>query len=143
MLLPVSNNASGKEGFVLCNPFDWDLMDNLMRLPGIDKKFELMITEPGNIDSLFEHDKPAGSKTTFPIKERRKAAGFISKSEIKEKPVIHISNILLGKAVKERASDIHIEPKEVDTVIRFRVDGDLNWEPWIISKNRSKKKYCC
>ncbi len=123
-VVPVSN-ASGKEGFVLSNPFDWDLMDNLMRLSGIDKKFELMITEPGNIDSLFEHGEPAKPKTSFPTKERRKAAGLVSKSKIKEKPVVHISNILLDKAVKERASDIHIEPKELDTVIRFRVDGDL------------------
>ena len=123
-VVPVSN-VSGKEGFVLSNPFDWDLMDNLMRLSGIDKKFELMITEPGNIDSLFEHGEPAKPKTSFPTKERRKAAGLVSKSKIKEKPVVHISNILLDKAVKERASDIHIEPKELDTVIRFRVDGDL------------------
>ncbi len=123
-VVPVSN-VSGKEGFVLSNPFDWDLMDNLMRLSDIDKKFEFMITEPGNIDSLFEHGEPAKPKTSFPTKERRKAAGLVSKSKIKEKPVIHISNILLDKAVKERASDIHIEPKELDTVIRFRVDGDL------------------
>ena len=123
-VVPVSN-ASGKEGFVLSNPFDWDLMDNLMRSSGIDKKFELMITQPGNIDSLFKHDEPVESKTIFPIKEKRKAAGLVLKSETKKKSVIHISNILLDRAVKERASDIHIEPKEVDTVVRFRVDGDL------------------
>jgi len=123
-IVPVSN-ASGKEGFVLSNPFDWDLMDNLMKLSGINKRFELMITEPGNIDWLFEHGESVEHKTTFPIKEKRKAAGLVLKSGIKENPVIHISNILLGRAVKERASDIHIEPKEVDTVVRFRVDGDL------------------
>ncbi len=123
-VVPVSN-ASGKEGFVLSNPFDWDLMDNLMRLSGIDKKFELMITQPGNIDSLFKHGEPAEHKTIFPIKEKRKAAGLVLKSETKKKSVIHISNILLDRAVKERASDIHIEPKEVDTVVRFRIDGDL------------------
>lgn len=123
-VVPVSN-ASVKEGFVLSNPFDWDIMDNLMKLPGINKRFDFMITEPGNIDSLFEHDAPAEPKTTFPIKERRKPVRLVSKSEIKEKPIIHISNILLGRAVKERASDIHIEPKEVDTVVRFRIDGDL------------------
>ena len=114
----------GKDGFVLSNPFDWDLMDNLTKLSGIDKKFEIMITEPGNIDSLFEHFEPAKPKTIFPIK-KRKSAGLVPKLEIKEKPVIHLSNILLDRAVKERASDIHIEPKEVDTVVRFRIDGDL------------------
>jgi type II secretory ATPase GspE/PulE/Tfp pilus assembly ATPase PilB-like protein len=123
-VVPVSN-ASVKEGFVLSNPFDWDILDNLIKLPGIGKRFEFIITEQGNIDSLFEHGEPAEPKTTFPIKERRKAVRLVSKSEIKEKPVIHISNILLDRAVKERTSDIHIEPKEVDTVVRFRIDGDL------------------
>ena len=118
-------SASKKDGFVFSNPFDWDLMDNLTKLSGIDKKFELMITEPGNIDSLFKHGEPVDPKTTFPIKEKRKSAGLVPKLEIKEKPVIHLSNILLDRAVKERASDIHIEPKEVDTVVRFRIDGDL------------------
>ncbi len=42
-----------------------------------------------------------------------------------EAPVIRFVNRLLHRAVKERASDIHIEPYEKDVVIRFRVDGVL------------------
>ncbi len=40
-------------------------------------------------------------------------------------PVIKLVNTLLFKAVKERASDIHIEPYEKELVVRFRVDGSL------------------
>ena len=40
-------------------------------------------------------------------------------------PVIKLVNTLLVKAVKERASDIHIEPYEKELVVRFRVDGVL------------------
>ena len=40
-------------------------------------------------------------------------------------PVIKLVNTLLFKAVKERASDIHIEPYEKELIIRFRVDGAL------------------
>ncbi|MBC8199749.1 MAG: Flp pilus assembly complex ATPase component TadA [Desulfobacterales bacterium] len=122
-VVPVSD-ASGKETFVLSNPFDWDLMDNLMKLSGLDKRSGLMITEPDNIDLLFENEKIIQSPTISPIKDRRKPAE-LSESEIKEKPVVHISNIILDRAVRERVSDIHIEPKEVDTVVRFRIDGDL------------------
>ena len=42
-----------------------------------------------------------------------------------EAPVINLVNTLLVRAVKERASDIHIEPYEKEVVIRFRVDGAL------------------
>lgn len=40
-------------------------------------------------------------------------------------PVIKFVNSLLGRAVKENASDIHIEPFEKEFVVRFRVDGVL------------------
>lgn len=40
-------------------------------------------------------------------------------------PVIKLVNSLLFRAVKEKASDIHIEPYEKDMVVRFRLDGVL------------------
>jgi general secretion pathway protein E len=40
-------------------------------------------------------------------------------------PVIKLVNSLLFRAVKEKASDIHIEPYERDMVVRFRIDGVL------------------
>lgn len=40
-------------------------------------------------------------------------------------PIIRLINALLTSAVKENASDIHIEPFENRLVIRFRVDGLL------------------
>lgn len=42
-----------------------------------------------------------------------------------EAPIIRLVNSLLSQAVKDRASDIHIEPFEKDLVVRFRVDGIL------------------
>lgn len=42
-----------------------------------------------------------------------------------EAPVIKLVNTLLFRAVKEKASDIHIEPYEKNMVVRFRVDGIL------------------
>jgi general secretion pathway protein E len=40
-------------------------------------------------------------------------------------PVIKLVNTLLFRAVKEKASDIHVEPYERDMVVRFRIDGIL------------------
>lgn len=42
-----------------------------------------------------------------------------------EAPIIKLVNTLLVRAVKERASDIHLEPYEKELLIRFRVDGNL------------------
>lgn len=40
-------------------------------------------------------------------------------------PIIRLINALLSEAIKEDASDIHIEPFESRLVVRFRVDGVL------------------
>jgi general secretion pathway protein E len=42
-----------------------------------------------------------------------------------EAPIIRLLNAILQQAVKERASDIHIEPYEKELDIRMRVDGIL------------------
>ncbi len=42
-----------------------------------------------------------------------------------EAPVIRLVNSILFQAVKQRASDVHIEPFERDLVVRYRVDGIL------------------
>ncbi len=42
-----------------------------------------------------------------------------------EAPIIRLMNALLMEAVKERASDIHIEPYERGLEVRLRVDGIL------------------
>jgi general secretion pathway protein E len=42
-----------------------------------------------------------------------------------EAPIIRLVNSLLFRAVKERASDIHINPEERDISVRYRIDGVL------------------
>ena len=39
--------------------------------------------------------------------------------------VLRLADRLLARAVSERASDIHIEPKRHDSVLRLRIDGDM------------------
>jgi general secretion pathway protein E len=59
-----------------------------------------------------------------------------------EAPIIRLVNSLLFQAVKDRASDIHIEPFERDLTVRFRIDGILydiisppkRFQPVIISR---------
>lgn len=42
-----------------------------------------------------------------------------------EVSVVKMVNSICSQAVQERASDIHIEPREEGVVIRFRIDGSL------------------
>jgi type IV pilus assembly protein PilB len=46
-------------------------------------------------------------------------------SDSEDAPVIKIVNLILAQAVKEKASDIHIEPFQNTLKLRYRVDGEL------------------
>jgi len=52
-------------------------------------------------------------------------SGEISEEDIDSVPVVRLVNSLLQQAVRERASDIHLEPQEKEAFIRFRIDGVL------------------
>ena len=43
-----------------------------------------------------------------------------------EAPVIKLANLILVQAIKDRASDIHIEPFENMVRLRYRIDGEFD-----------------
>ena len=45
--------------------------------------------------------------------------------ESEDAPVVKIVNLILVQALKEKASDIHIEPFEKQLKLRYRIDGNL------------------
>jgi type IV pilus assembly protein PilB len=69
-----------------------------------------IIGDMGDIELIADNDQAN-------IEDLEKSAG--------ESPVIKFVNYLLSNALHEGASDIHIEPKEKYTKIRYRVDGVL------------------
>ncbi len=48
------------------------------------------------------------------------------KAMVDEAPIVRLANTILQQAIKERASDIHIEPDRTKVRIRYRVDGVLH-----------------
>ena len=46
-------------------------------------------------------------------------------SASEDAPIIRLVNSILGLAIKQGSSDIHVEPMEGDVTIRFRIDGVL------------------
>ena len=46
-------------------------------------------------------------------------------SASEDAPIIRLANSILGLAIKQGASDIHVEPMEGDVTVRFRIDGVL------------------
>jgi type IV pilus assembly protein PilB len=49
-----------------------------------------------------------------------------SLDDVSNAPIVRLVNSIIGQAVNMQASDIHIEPMEEETRVRFRIDGMLH-----------------
>ena len=105
------------------------------RFLGMPLKLERV--EPEAFDALLRQTYESGSNTAMQMVEgfddttdlAHLAQELPEPSDLLESeddaPVIRLINAVLTEAVKENASDIHIEPFENRLVMRFRVDGVL------------------
>ena len=126
-----------------------------------DKAFELKLTEAYQRDSsearqLME-DLGSDSDDFFSLAEELPETEDLLESE-DDAPIIKLINAMLAEAIKEAASDIHIETFEKVLSIRFRVDGVLrevlqpsrklarcwflvsrSWQGWILPRSGSRR----
>ncbi len=58
-------------------------------------------------------------------KKKMEDLSALSKEVIREAPISKIVETILAFAIKSRASDVHIEPQEDRTRVRYRIDGIL------------------
>jgi general secretion pathway protein E len=87
----------------------------------IDSYFEQQTENAADmIDSITMAEKDAEYKTLESMGSERDLLDLAN-----EAPIIKLINLVITGAVKERASDIHIEPFEKEVRVRYRIDGVL------------------
>jgi type IV pilus assembly protein PilB len=75
-------------------------------------------------DVVKEAEKPEGGvEVQAKVSEEIDIDRLATDSE--DAPVIKIVNLIMVQAIREKASDIHIEPFQNSLKLRYRVDGDL------------------
>ncbi len=109
------------------NPQDLLAFEFIKRKFGAQTK--LYLTSPSSIKTALQQYHK-GLKAEFKDiaktgEEGAKESATDLKQLAQDVPVIRIVDTLLDYAIYEGASDIHIEPTEIDTVVRYRVDGVL------------------
>ena len=81
------------------------------------------------IRSLYDIKSGIGQDTLNSIEEVNDLSELIRQevmSDTVDAPVIRLVNGIIVESVKERATDIHIEPYEDRVTVRYRVDGVLH-----------------
>jgi general secretion pathway protein E len=83
------------------------------------------------IDSITMSDEEGGTVHTLDnIESERDLLDLAN-----EAPIIKLINLVITGAVKERASDIHLEPFEREVRVRYRIDGVL-YEKFSVPKSQ-------
>ena len=119
---------------VVSDPLNIFPLDDLRLI--LSTNINMLVSPPSVIDSsinkVFERANDASQRVIDELNvpemgedEDLEETKDLLESTDDEKPIIRLVNGLLARAVKERASDIHIEPFENEVLVRFRIDGEL------------------
>jgi len=132
-LIPISKN-NGELVIAMANPLDVYAIDFVRDHTKVKKIKSLMAPEEDilnaitNYYELGEYDdiiERLGTEVVFKEEEYEEDSKKLEAIS-REAPIIQLVNILIVQGVKDRASDIHIEPNEKGLLIRFRIDGMLH-----------------
>ena len=96
-------------------------------------KFDWVATDPKTVTSFMEQmwrsDADIGRLVaSFEDSDAASQAAEAVVNEISlddQAPVIQLVSRIVGQALRDRASDIHIEPLDRDVRVRYRIDGQL------------------
>lgn len=114
---------------LMSNPFNFNVVNDLHMI--FKKEIKIICTTPLRIqDAINRVYEKANRNLVNSIEDEEFEETMdlegpidILDATADEAPVIRFVNSIIFRAVKERASDIHIEPYERETVYRFRING--------------------
>ncbi len=115
----------------MVDPLNIMIIDDLQRLTGL--LIRPMIATAAEIEDAYRRSQDIAStaKQVFAqYGEDQSAAEEKAEKEREEAilgdaPGVKLANMILEQAVKQRASDVHLEPREDDLRVRYRIDGIL------------------
>lgn len=86
----------------------------------IDRALSVLYENEGAAKAMEEMREEQGFTTV------EDTANVLDSDDTNAAPTVKLVNSILERGIVEKASDIHIEPREHELVVRIRVDGRLN-----------------
>jgi len=137
-VLPLNfDKATNTLSVAMANPLDFEALEFIEKKSGCKIKPYMAVAKEINNFIDERYAKSLAGEVTEALKEtgRKKKAIDITKlgKIIREAPIAKIVSTILEFAVKSRASDVHIEPQEEKTRVRYRIDG-IMYEKLVLPK---------
>ncbi len=125
------DSSSSVTKAIICDPLNLDQLDNLSA--SLERDIEVFLCGPSALKEAIQRYYPLERDSLQPIfseySEAEPQVGDprldISASNRDEGAIVHYVHLIIKEALKQGASDIHLEPLEKRFRIRFRVDGVL------------------
>ncbi len=90
----------------------------------VDRAIQVLYGNEGAAKAIEEmRREAAASGDAQPSQDSAFVSNQLGDDSINNAPTIRLVNSIIERAINERASDIHIEPRETDLHIRMRIDG--------------------
>lgn len=105
----------------ISDPLNIEAIDNLRQKQGMD--LNLVLSTESDIEQCIE--LYYGSSRYLSERNGKTGQQVVSREIDEETQATRAVNMFLNESIKIGASDIHIEPRETDVRIRYRVDGVL------------------
>ena len=118
------------------DPEDLVAIDSIKRLTNLNP--DILVAGPSLLDKALEKvygeiqktaqvDEAISGITVVSGEEGSEELVDLSpdKASAEDAPIVKLVNLILQEAIKERATDIHLEPQETQVTVRIRIDGVL------------------
>lgn len=108
----------------MANPYNRELIALVAQKTG-QPVLPYLATEKDIYNTFHIYRKELQKNFDELIKEEAEKAGSLAAAE-SEAPISKIVDLLINFAYQDKVSDIHIEPEEKNSLVRFRIDGILH-----------------
>lgn len=139
-VLPFKSEAGHLHAATI-NPDDWQLLKDIRIISGysviphlaaeyylirsIEKYYNLKPYKATNNQAASKMQQEDWSSDLEFVEEKQESVTYTDELKDSDAPIIKLANVIIEEAIKQKASDIHIEPYENELRVRFRIDGTL------------------
>ncbi len=133
-VLPVALDARRSNTLILAmsNPLDMDAQDDISIITNymIDPRIATTAEINAVLDKYFGNDEAmsAAEKYAKEKEEQQQQAAELNaqqQTELNNAPIVQLVRSIIEQAVRQRASDIHLDALEKQVRVRYRIDGVL------------------
>ena len=122
---------SGSLTIATTDPLDFEAIEDVAMITGLNVK--TVISFESEIEKTINRVYSTASENIAESIDEESLSRLSPKeledagmeSRVDSAPIVKLVNSIISEAYNLNASDIHIEPEEFETRIRFRIDGDL------------------